>query len=100
MITNIDIDEDIVAEAMRLCGAKTKREVVDRALRELVARGRRPSIGQLFGIGGIGTDYDPKLPGARGAEAGRNRVEEPRANYSTTKKSPRRKSRTSSGRKR
>ena len=44
MITNIDIDEVIVAEAIKLSGAKSKREVVDRALREMVARHKRPSI--------------------------------------------------------
>ena len=81
MITNIDIDEAIVAEAMRLSGARTKREVVDRALREMVARARRPSIRELFGIGGVDPDYDPKAPWARGDEAGQFRVELSRATY-------------------
>jgi hypothetical protein len=81
MITNIDIDEAVVAEAMKLSGARTKREVVDRALREMVARAKRPSIRELFGIGGIDADYDPKAPWARGAEVGQNRVEQPRALY-------------------
>ena len=81
MITNIDIDETVVADAMRLSGARSKREVVDRALRELVARARRPSIRELFGIGGVDPDYDPKAPGARGDEVGQFRVEQPRAVY-------------------
>ncbi|ABE45998.1 type II toxin-antitoxin system VapB family antitoxin [Polaromonas sp. JS666] len=81
MITNIDIDEVVVAEAMRLSGARTKREVVDRALREMVARARRPSIRELFGIGGVDPDYDPKAPWARGHEVGQFRVEQPRAIY-------------------
>ena len=81
MITNIDIDEHIVAEAMKLSGARTKREVVDRALREMVARARRPSISELFGIGGLDPDYDPKAPWARGDEVGMNRVEQARAVY-------------------
>ena len=81
MLTNIDIDETIAQEAMKLSGAKTKREVVDRALREMVARAKRPSISELFGMGGIAPDYDPKAPWARGAESGRHRVEEPRAAY-------------------
>ena len=81
MITNIDIDETTVAEAMKLSGAKTKREVVDRALREMVARARRPSIRELFGIGGVDPDYDPKAPWARGGEAGQFRVEQARAVY-------------------
>ena len=81
MITNIDIDEALVADAIKLSGAKTKREVVDRALREMVARARRPSVRELFGIGGVDADYDPKAPWARGAEVGLNRVEQPRAVY-------------------
>ena len=81
MITNIDIDEATVAEAMKLSGAKTKREVVDRALREMVARAKRPSIRELFGIGGVDPDYDPKAPWARGDEVGQFRVEQARAVY-------------------
>ncbi len=78
MITNIDIDESVIAEAMQLSGARSKREAVDRALREMVARAKRPSISALFGIGGVDPDYDPKSPGARGAGVGQNRVEQPR----------------------
>lgn len=37
--TNIDIDDDLVAEAKRLTGAKSKREAVDIALRRLVQKG-------------------------------------------------------------
>lgn len=34
--TNIDIDDDLVAEVMRRHGMKTKRDAVDFALRRLV----------------------------------------------------------------
>jgi len=37
--TNIEIDEELVQEAMRLTGARTKREAVDIALRRLVDKG-------------------------------------------------------------
>ena len=37
--TNIEIDDALVAQAMQLTGARTKREVVDIALRRLVAKG-------------------------------------------------------------
>jgi Arc/MetJ family transcription regulator len=37
--TNIEIDDALVAKAMRLTGATTKREVVDLALRRLVEKG-------------------------------------------------------------
>ena len=85
MLTNIDIDEAIALEAMKLSGAKTKRELVDRALREMVARAKRPSISELFGMGGIAPDYDPKAPWALGTESGQHRVEEPRAMYEVTR---------------
>ena len=90
MITNIDIDETIVAQAMHLSGARTKREVVDRALRELVARATRPSVRELFGIGGVQADYDPKAPWASASDAGQGRIEhsvhEPVATYNVTPK--------------
>jgi hypothetical protein len=79
MITNIDIDEALVAEAMALSGARSKREAVDRALREMVARARRPRFRDVFGIGGIAPDYDPKA--STPEEFGQHRVEQPRASY-------------------
>ncbi len=38
--TNIEIDDGLVEKAMRLTGARTKREVVDLALRRLVEKGQ------------------------------------------------------------
>ena len=49
MRTNIDIDEDVLNEARRLVGTRTKRETVDFALRELVARHRRLGVLNLRG---------------------------------------------------
>ena len=49
MRTNIDIDDSILKEVQRLTGAKTKREAVDLALRELVARHRRLGLLRLKG---------------------------------------------------
>lgn len=84
MLTNIDIDEELIAQAMKVSGARTKREVVDRALRDMVARGRRTRIRDFLAIaelGGIDPDYDPKDPDARGDQVGRWRVEQPVAHY-------------------
>ena len=39
--TQIDIDDEALAEAMRLSGAKTKKETVNMALREYAERRRR-----------------------------------------------------------
>jgi hypothetical protein len=79
MITNIDIDEALVAEAMKVSGSRSKREAVDRALREMVARARRPRFKDFYGIGGIAPDYDPKASSPE--DAGKYRVEQPRASY-------------------
>lgn len=49
MRTNIEIDDEVMREAQRLTGARTKRETVDLALRELVARQRRIGILDLRG---------------------------------------------------
>jgi hypothetical protein len=79
MITNIDIDENLVAEAMQVSGARTKREVVDRALREMVARAKRPRFRDFRGVGDIDPAYDPKA--STPEEFGKYRVEQPRASY-------------------
>jgi Arc/MetJ family transcription regulator len=49
MRTNIEIDDDVMREAQRLSGARTKRETVDLALRELVARHRQLGVLELRG---------------------------------------------------
>jgi Arc/MetJ family transcription regulator len=49
-LTQIDIDEDALAEAMRLSGAKTKKETVNLALREFAARHRRVAALDHFAV--------------------------------------------------
>lgn len=60
MRTNIVLDEQLVAEAMRYAKVKSKRELVDLALREFVAVRRRRDISDLFGKVEIDPDYDYK----------------------------------------
>ena len=49
MRTNIDIDDDLMSEAMRASGTTTKRAVVEQGLRMLIdVRGQR-AIRQLRG---------------------------------------------------
>lgn len=62
--TNIDIDEDLVVEAMRKYGLKTKKEAVDLALRRLV--GPRLSPEFFESLRGIGWEGD--LDEMRGAD--------------------------------
>ena len=58
MRTNIVLDDELIAEAMRLAGVRTRREMVDRALREYVARHRQREILALAGEGLLDPDYD------------------------------------------
>lgn len=49
MRTNIDIDDDLMREAMRASGERTKRAVVERALRLLVQTRGQTRIRHLRG---------------------------------------------------
>ena len=49
MRTNIDIDDDLLSEAMRLSGLKTKKAVVEEALRRLIKLQRQVEIRGLRG---------------------------------------------------
>ena len=46
---NIELDEKLVHEALRLTRLKTKKELVDHALRELVHRIKRKKLLELEG---------------------------------------------------
>jgi Arc/MetJ family transcription regulator len=54
--TNIELDDELVSEAMRRFGLRTKREAVDLALRRLV--GPRLSPEFLAGLEGLGWEGD------------------------------------------
>jgi len=58
MRTNIVLNEKLVAEAMRVTQAHSKKEVVDLALRELVARHAQRALRELVGQDLIDPDYD------------------------------------------
>lgn len=54
--TNIDIDDELVAAAMRRYGLRTKKEAVDLALRRLV--GPVMSVEEMRAMRGSGWDGD------------------------------------------
>lgn len=66
MRTNIVLDDDLVAEAQRITGAKTKREVVELALRDLVDRQKRLGILALRGRVRWEGDLELSREGRRG----------------------------------
>ena len=49
MRTNIDIDDALMRDAMRACGERTKRAVVERALRLLIQARGQAGIRRLRG---------------------------------------------------
>ena len=49
MRTNIVIDDQLMAEAMRVSGCKTKKEAVEQALKLLVRRSEQQEIRNLRG---------------------------------------------------
>ncbi len=54
--TNIDIDDELIAEVMRRLGARTKREAVDLALRRVA--GPRLTSEDFDAVRGIGFEVD------------------------------------------
>lgn len=55
MATNLHIDQQLLEEAVRLSGKKTKREVVNDALAEYVRARRQREVLEIFGE----IDFDP-----------------------------------------
>jgi len=63
MRTNIDIDDDLIAEAMAATGLTTKKATVEEALRHLVRRyHRRNAVTDMTGLGWEG-DLDTMREG-------------------------------------
>jgi Arc/MetJ family transcription regulator len=68
MRTNIQLDDDLIAEAMELGGLPTKKAAVDSALREFVRiRKQLRAVDNLEGIG-----WDDDLDAMRVDRSGRN----------------------------
>jgi len=60
MRTNIVLDESLVKEAMKLSRTKTKRELVNHALKEFVENRRRLNLMDLAGKIEFTKDYNFK----------------------------------------
>lgn len=56
MSTNLNIDDELLSEALRLGGKKSKRETVNEALQEYVKRRKQQDILKFFGK----VDFDQK----------------------------------------
>jgi Arc/MetJ family transcription regulator len=73
MRMNIDIDDDLMAEALKATGLKTKRETVEAGLRLLARRARQAAAADLFGAvewaGDLDADRRDTVRPRRGHEA-------------------------------
>jgi Bacterial antitoxin of type II TA system, VapB len=56
MATNLDIDDGLMKEALRIGGHRTKKDTVTEALQEYIRRRRQMDVIKLFGK----IDFDPK----------------------------------------
>jgi Arc/MetJ family transcription regulator len=60
MRTNIVLDDALVNEAFALTGVRTKKELVNLALRELIAQRRKKDLLDLAGKLEFADDFDHK----------------------------------------
>jgi len=60
MRTNIVLDDSLVKEALKLSRAKTKKEVVNQALKEFVENRKRLNLMDLFGKIEFAKNYNYK----------------------------------------
>lgn len=60
MATNLEIDNNLMQEALKLGGHRTKRAVVEEALQEYVQRRKQLTITELFGTIEYEDDYNYK----------------------------------------
>jgi Arc/MetJ family transcription regulator len=61
--TNIEIDDELLAEAQALAGTRTKKATVEFALAELIRRRRAKSLLQLRGAVAFDIDLDESRRG-------------------------------------
>lgn len=60
MRTNIVLNDELVAQAQALSNIKTKRELVEAALKEFIANRQRLDLRRLKGVNELRADYDYK----------------------------------------
>jgi Bacterial antitoxin of type II TA system, VapB len=66
MPTNLAIDDELLEEALRLGGHRTKKATVNEALQEYIQRRKQLKILDLFGQIDYDPDYDYKEQRRRG----------------------------------
>ena len=62
MATNLDINEKLLTQALKVGGLRTKKATVNEALREFILRRKQVEILKLFGT----IEFDPKYDHKKG----------------------------------
>lgn len=65
MATNLSIDPQLLEEALRVSGEKTKTAAVSKALKEFIARRRQKRMLELFGKLNWNPEFDYKAERSR-----------------------------------
>jgi hypothetical protein len=65
MATNVEIDPELIKAALSLAGKRSKRAVIDEALREYVLRRQQRDVIKLFGSIDYDGSYDYKKQRSR-----------------------------------
>jgi Arc/MetJ family transcription regulator len=73
-ITQIDIDDDALAEAMRLMGTSTKKDTVNTALREYAARIKRLQAAEKLAARAARGEFDDAAAAHEAEKAARRRA--------------------------
>jgi Arc/MetJ family transcription regulator len=60
MATNLSIDPELIEQARKVSGERTKKAAVTKALKEFIARRQQENILELFGKLEWDEDYDYK----------------------------------------
>ena len=60
MRTNIEIDDELIAEAFSVTGAVTKKDLIHEALREFIKIKKRKNLAELAGLVEFHNGYDHK----------------------------------------
>jgi Arc/MetJ family transcription regulator len=60
MATNLDIDDQLLEEAQKVGGHRTKKATVTEALQEYIQRRKQSKIRELFGTIDFDPEYDYK----------------------------------------
>lgn len=66
MATNLSIDPELIEQARKVSGERTKKAAVTKALQEFIARRQQQNILELFGKLEWDANYDYKAERQRG----------------------------------